>query len=247
MSGPGRHPAAHLIVRISGSPAIASARLPRPVLCSGGDDPLEWMGSQSRWITSGWMVVGGYRLPCVINRCSPPTFNPQNFPKTVTGSRSLTNNLLKSLALPRGLEPAVRGRLRRCSIVLAALTPACPRPRVWPAQASVHRGRGIKQRIAPDGDPHQARALAPRVPAFAAEDPPQRRSAGARSCAAPQAGAMPRCRASPRPRPRARASGRASRATEGCPSKAWRRATGARPRARRPSRPSGSPARRAVR
>ena len=26
-------------------------------------------------------------------------------------------------------------------IVLAALAPACPRPRVWPARASVHRGR----------------------------------------------------------------------------------------------------------
>src|SRR5262249_87156 len=53
-------------------------------------------------------------------------------------------------------------------IVLAALAPACPRPRVWPARASVLAGAQhhirvgpvlrIKERIAPDPDPRIALA-----------------------------------------------------------------------------------------
>src|SRR5262249_36943303 len=56
-----------------------------------------------------------------------------------------------------------RARLRRYLIALAALAPACPRPRVWPARASVHRGRAAphscwaravdRRTVAPDHDP----------------------------------------------------------------------------------------------
>src|SRR5262249_24977623 len=53
-------------------------------------------------------------------------------------------NSLKSLRSLGDSNPCFRrerARLRLYSIVSAALAPACPRPRVWPARACVHRGR----------------------------------------------------------------------------------------------------------
>jgi hypothetical protein len=46
-------------------------------------------------------------------------------------------------------------------IVLSALAPACLRPRVWPARASVRVGSvlQIEERIAPDRDPALALAI----------------------------------------------------------------------------------------
>src|SRR5260370_35420579 len=42
-----------------------------------------------------------------------------------------------------------RARLRRYLVVLAALAPGCPRPRVWQASVSVHRGRAAPHSLAP--------------------------------------------------------------------------------------------------
>ena len=48
------------------------------------------------------------RLPCVANRCRPSTFTPQNLPKRQLSRLALQDNILKSLALPRGSNPCFR-------------------------------------------------------------------------------------------------------------------------------------------
>ena len=72
-------------------------------------------------------------------------------PYDLGDGESCSHNLLILLALPRGLEPCFRRERARFNylIVLAALVPASPRPRVWPARAYLHRGRAAPHLCGP--------------------------------------------------------------------------------------------------
>ena len=74
---------------------VSRAHPPRVVVRSVGRFPMQ---HHSR-------VVARPRLPCVVNHHRPPTFTPQKLPKAAGRQLHSQCNSLKSLALPRGLEP----------------------------------------------------------------------------------------------------------------------------------------------